>query len=1116
MLPSPAPLRLPTKQRSEPQSSLITVVDQANSTYVQYRREEPSALSTATSAAQQLRRRNEQSEQALSDMRDAARGLARRESQVQGESLTIHARVPASNEPALNFKVGQKVVVKEGTHSPSSLAKRGRQKWPAGRVTSTEHVDPSFPTSQHRMPYQVRMPSYEDDADAISVCVPHDHHELIRAAAHAGQAGHLQTGVSSTAAGSSSRGTQATRAANLVATVPRPRRMPAAVYSDLASEISAHSQVTALRLHAALEEEGESSSVAQRRDPTELAMSLACEALALVSHAFEGLAIESALAACDQGAAQLAPLLNAELAGVAARAASEPPPLPSGIDPAEAQRALGSASLSLLATSALSRAVARRRVESVSGLCTRDGDGRQDGQPATFLHAIEETNAPSHPLLSSGFGPLKPRFGFASTAMIGRGDDETYRASGHAGGPGGGPAGGGGGGVCVAGDGRANNEAGDGRRGACGKGVRGATGRGGRGNSGGASASGFSRVDHFLGHNGPAAIPFGDASTSSFSPRHRLSSGHRLEAALRDGGRACVAGLDSDRRSLVGLRWDDAELIKLARLMLNELPYGEEPHVDEGSNMAEGALALSELEKLEVTSPNEIGSEGLRSFSRALLLGGAPKLRVLHLRADGARDADLMLLAAALNVRVGEATTANVLGAALGPTAADRARRDVAAAQMLTTTAASIQTATSPSSSALAAAALHAAPQSPPFLAAPLLHDVDITGGHLCTDLSASAISATRRARATYSPSKEPRSAADTAALWSVLPLPLARFRAVLDCGGGSEEDRQLRRACFSQWDGNGSGRLSLSEISTGVRAVLVQAYGRRGMALHSRYFRSLLRAFADATADESSRNRRLPLPAPPTPPPKWSREEAISIQQFRVFCQAFGRYATWHELFWSLDTIGVSSEDRATPAEDGQQQQRAPKGKPTSRAWFPAGSGDGAHRSDAPWNLHAAHVSSSRPHSAALRPRESDAILSREEWARGIACVRAAGASWAPSRAFLHACEADFDEMLSVMQRYGSGAPGPWKDAVTLHGFFDWVAALEDGTLLRKPARQSASNSPRGRAATGSKPKFVVRDGWLVGEGEAMGEAEEARQLAAAASGRPEGAMSREALVHQ
>ena len=125
---------------------------------------------------------------------------------------------------------------------------------------------------------------------------------------------------------------------------------------------------------------------------------------------------------------------------------------------------------------------------------------------------------------------------------------------------------------------------------------------------------------------------------------------------------------------------------------------------------------------------------------------------------------------------------------------------------------------------------------------------------------------------------------------------------------------------------------------------------------------------------------------------------------------------------------------------------------------------------------------------------------------------MRAAGASWAPSRAFLHACEADFDEMLSVMERYGSGAPGPWKDAVTLHGFFDWVAALEDGTLLRKPTRQSAPSPPRGRAATGTKPKFVVRDGWLIGEGEA----EEARQLAAAASGRPDGAMSREALVNQ
>ena len=98
---------------------------------------------------------------------------------------------------------------------------------------------------------------------------------------------------------------------------------------------------------------------------------------------------------------------------------------------------------------------------------------------------------------------------------------------------------------------------------------------------------------------------------------------------------------------------------------------------------------------------------------------------------------------------------------------------------------------------------------------------------------------------------------------------------------------------------------------------------------------------------------------------------------------------------------------------------------------------------------------------------------------------------------------------MLAVMDRLNAAAPGPWRDAVTLQGFFYWVAALEDGRLVRPREVEGGRGGGERRGHPGrappSRPKLVVRGGWLVREDE--GEA--------AAVGE-DGVMSSQALLHQ
>jgi hypothetical protein len=60
---------------------------------------------------------------------------------------------------------------------------------------------------------------------------------------------------------------------------------------------------------------------------------------------------------------------------------------------------------------------------------------------------------------------------------------------------------------------------------------------------------------------------------------------------------------------------------------------------------------LSELEQLEIRAPNSIGARGIRALTRALLFGCGSQLRSLHMAAGAAEDDELSLLAAALSAR---------------------------------------------------------------------------------------------------------------------------------------------------------------------------------------------------------------------------------------------------------------------------------------------------------------------------------------------------------------------------------------------------------------------------------------------------------------------------------
>ena len=331
------------------------------------------------------------------------------------------------------------------------------------------------------------------------------------------------------------------------------------------------------------------------------------------------------------------------------------------------------------------------------------------------------------------------------------------------------------------------------------------------------------------------------SSSSREQEAEDAAAGRQLGDALRAERPRTVVGLDSYRRHLVGIQWDDAEIAKLARLMLG----------------GDGDL-LALLETLDVKSPNTIGSAGMQSLTRALLLGGAPSLHSLKVRADCAGDNDLMLLAGALNTRSGGGKSGG-------------------------------------------------------YLAAPKLWYVDVVGGPFATE-SAVALAATRRARLALQPPAQPK---ELEAAWAQLPPALARVRAVFDMDDAVH--RQRRRLLFREWDGNGSGRLSRANLTSGMLRSLCGAYGHAGTGLYHRYYRSLAKAIEDVS--ESAGGESVLV-------------DGFSPSHFRALLSAFARYTTWHEVFWRMDQGPGKGSDGDGP---GSGQPRESDQKVSRAEWIEA-----------------------------------------------------------------------------------------------------------------------------------------------------------------------------------
>ena len=402
----------------------------------------------------------------------------------------------------------------------------------------------------------------------------------------------------------------------------------------------------------------------------------------------------------------------------------------------------------------------------------------------------------------------------------------------------------------------------------------------------------------------------GEASAGSSRPRDMLdelneADGRRLKARLGlDGRERTVAGTHTSRRHLTGMRWDDGELARLSALM------------------EAGAI---QVESLDVQAPNTVGTRGIKALCRALLIGkGAPVLTALRVRADRATDEDMRLLGATLSMRTSAVEIKQML---LG--GGDHANEGSAAKGA--------------SRQAGGAAAVT-------FLAAPNLHTIDIDGGKCVSSYGRQIVAAARRARQALAPPSEAEKSRLAKAATKV-PAALDRFRRAIDVGeSNSAVDVQARRALFQQWDGNGSGAISLAELGTGILGTLTNAHAKAGNALYHRFYRLYIRAFNDTrdglgvVAQDAAADGAVLRSA------FRGGGEYITLPQFNRLLNNLRQYAVWYEVFMLVDggTRGRTVED--------------------------------------------------------------DHRLSRAEWTAALEHVRQAGHTWAPFAAFANATESDFD----------------------------------------------------------------------------------------------------------
>ena len=402
------------------------------------------------------------------------------------------------------------------------------------------------------------------------------------------------------------------------------------------------------------------------------------------------------------------------------------------------------------------------------------------------------------------------------------------------------------------------------------------------------------------------------------APAHRQS---RLLHSLRAGGRPRqLVGLSSAHETIKGLKWDDAELTLLARMLeRRDLPA---------------------LLTLEVGRPNDCGGVGLRALSRAFLVGAAPELRELKLHVERAVDEDLLMLAAALNARLGG-----------GASAADAAAEAPAAASSRNA---------GPAASSPVQDAGGGATTGPPkllgqpparFLAAPKLWKLVVTGGSQSTALSSRALANVARARLQLAPPSRASADGDASAASAArVPLQLVQFRKALsdlEGGGGvqrsgrsaaapvtaaamraeEEELRRRRREVFRSWDGSGSGRLSLAEVGSGISQALSASYAQEGAVLYHRYYRSFIRAFEDT---------------------KRPGDDFVTPDRFARLLANLRQYATCLEVFLLVDRQGRRGSSEGDHRLSKSEWADAVAGvRAAGHAWAPFSAFRGAAASD-------------------------------------------------------------------------------------------------------------------------------------------------------------------------
>ena len=248
-------------------------------------------------------------------------------------------------------------------------------------------------------------------------------------------------------------------------------------------------------------------------------------------------------------------------------------------------------------------------------------------------------------------------------------------------------------------------------------------------------------------------------------------------------------------------------------------------------------------------------------------------------------------------------------------------------------------------------------------------------------------------------------------------PYELGCFLAVFDCVELHNPDHVNRRSqLYNSFDNNGNGYISLSETGGAILQELCKHLGEDGNDIYKRFYRSYIRAWADAKDAKPQSGARSDLD-----------DEYVTRKEFRLLLVYLRLYATWLEVFKLID-VDQTSGDNLMGAEI---------------------------------NTRGAHVMANAGYLEIEVP-EGDNRISREEWNNAVREVRKAGRTWAPFIALKEATEETFDEI----DQNGGGH-------IDLQEFCEWIekAEKEAGTSF---GVDLGVNEPIDRAANNARKWFT------------------------------------------